>query len=276
MNGSPDNNPLDRAILALRRSRAALPDLCRALGDGELWLLVRFHPEIANTDLEFKPGMPFPFARLQTDQGEVVPAYSCEERLNEGLEAGRVPPRTYLSAAMPARQALEMLGHLNLPIVLNKGCATGEVTLPPNLLRDLADSTALKPCALETRKTEQLQLDVLNPADYPTSLVQALFELVRRHRHFRAVWIFTRSEPGPPPPEHRPYYLLVLMEPRDETLFHDFNLVAQSARGGHPLHLSLADENDPAYIARLFRQVRPFYVAADYRSPEDPAASRDG
>ncbi len=60
---------------------------------------------------------------------------------------------------------------------------------------------------------------------------------------------------------------MLLMEPRDETVFHDFNLIAQSAGGGQPVHISLADEKNPESIASLFRQARPFYVAADYQPP---------
>lgn len=205
-----------------------------------------------------------PFVRLQTERGVVVPVYSSEARVAEGLKQGKVPPRTYMAAMMPAVQALEILGKLNLPMTVNKGCATGDVTLPPNLLRDLADGTALQPLGTGGEKSEQLTLEKINPADYPTDLLQPVFEFFRQHRSFRAAWIFSRASGGHPAPAHRPYYLLVLMEPRDATLFHDFNLVAQSARGKHELNLSLADEKDPEYIAGLFRQARPFYVAADW------------
>jgi hypothetical protein len=40
-----------------------------------------------------------------------------------------------------------------------------------------------------------------------------------------------------------------------------------SARGKHEVNISLADEKDLEYIAGLFQQARPFYVAADYQLP---------
>lgn len=269
-------NDLDRAIVALRRSRAALPDLCRCLCEGEVWLPMHFHPELEDEEIELKEGMPFPFARLQTAHGTVVPVYSSEARLEEGLKAGNVPPRTFLGAAMPARQALELLGAMNLPATLNLSCATtGEVTLPAELLRDLANGTALKPLGLGSGHAENLRLAILNPADYPTNLVQAMFELLRKHAHFKAAWIFTRREPERPASAPIPYYVMVLMNPRDDVLFHDLNLVAQSAGRPHPVQLSLADENDPDYLAGVFQRARPFYVAADYHPPGtgDPMAS---
>ena len=115
--------------------------------------------------------------------------------------------------------------------------------------------------------TEQLTLDKLDPADYPTDLLQPIFELFRKHRNFRAAWIFTRTIAGQPTPEYKPYYLMLHMDPRDATLFHDFNLVAQAARGKHEVNLSLTPDEGLEYLAGLFRQARPFYVAADYTPP---------
>ena len=60
------------------------------------------------------------------------------------------------------------------------------------------------------------------------------------------------------------------MDPRDEVIFHDFNLVAQSAREKHEVSINLANEKDTTYLAGLFRKLRPFYVAADYRPPALP------
>lgn len=39
-------NDLDRAIMAVARSRAAMPDFYRELTKGELWFLIRRHPEL--------------------------------------------------------------------------------------------------------------------------------------------------------------------------------------------------------------------------------------
>lgn len=260
-------NELDRAIMAFARSKAALPELFRRLREGNLYLLVPFHPEIANETMELQNGMPLPFLQVQTPHGPALLAYSSAARAEEGLKKGRVPPRTYMPAEMPALQGLEIVGAMKLHLTVNKGCVTGEITLPPKAVCDLADGSALQPLGMGGEKTERLTLDKINPADYPTDLLQAAFEVFRKHREFRAAWIFTRTIAGQPVPEHRPYYLLTLMEPRDAKLYHDFNLVVQSARGKHELNLSLADEHSPEYIAGLFRQAQPFYVSADYQPP---------
>jgi hypothetical protein len=101
------------------------------------------------------------------------------------------------------------------------------------------------------------------------------FERQTSHCPLYVAWLvldeardYFRTIAGQPAPAHKPYYLLVLMDPRVAQLFHDFNLVAQSARGKHEVNLSLADEKNPEYIAGLFQQARPFYMAADWHPPQ--------
>jgi hypothetical protein len=269
MSDSVTMNELDKAVVAIQRSQAAFPDLCRALGKGNLWLLVKYHPEIENQSLELKNGMPLPFIRLKANVAEfteVVPVYSSEARVLEGLKKKEIPPRSFLPAMIPAMQILEILGHMKLPMVLNRGCVTGEITLPPELLRDIANGKALKPLGIGGGKSEDVQLNILNPAEYPTNLVQAAFEVFRKHKNFRAAWIFTRVVQ--PPPERQTYYLYILMDPRDEQVFHDFNLVVQSACEDYDVSLSAANEKDSKLIANMFKQATPFYVAADYHPPK--------
>lgn len=269
MSDSPPMNDLDKAIVAMKRSNAAFPDLCRELGKGDLWFLMKYHPEIENQSLELKNGMPVPFVRLKSDFAEfteVVPVYSSEARVLEGLKKGSIPSRTFLPACISAIQMLEILGHLKLPMVINKGCATGELTLPPELLRDIANGKALKPLGIGSGKSQKLELKIIDPADYPTKLVQAAFEVFRKHKNFRAAWIFTRVvEPLPP---SQTYYVLVLMDPRDEQIFHDFNLVMQNTREDYEVSLSAANEKNQADIANTFKHAKPFYVAADYHPPK--------
>ena len=257
-------NELDQAIVALQRSRAAFPDLCRRLCQSELFLLIRYQPDLVDATLELKNGAPFPFARLQTEKGETVVAFTSVERANEGLAKSGVRDMEYVIGSMPALQALEVIGKMKFSLTLNKGCATGEVRLPPDLLRHLADGTALKPLPA-SGKVENITLEIMDPADYPTQVVQDAFELFRRHAAFRAAWIFTRSD------KPKAYYLILIMQPRDAALFHDFNLVAASAAGKkHPVHAELADENNAEHIACFFKCGRPFYQAVDYQPPAAP------
>lgn len=266
-------NGLDRAIVALGRSAAAAPEFYRRLAQGDLWFLIHYHPEVENSVMELKNGAPLPFVRLKDADGAVVPLFSSQARADEGLNKARVPPRTFSLGSLPAKVVLEVLGKAELRAVVNKNCATGEVIIPPNLMRELANGKALKPLGLGGKRAKPLAVTILDPADYPTYLIQPVFELMRQHRNFRAAWVF-----GPPadmaqPGKARVYYLMLLMEPRDEVLFHDFNMVVQAARGeACEVEMGVAEETNPEYVANLFRQAKPFYVAADYRPPSAAAA----
>jgi hypothetical protein len=263
-------NDLDKAIMAFQRSQAALPDLLRHLCAGNLRLLIPFHPEVANQSMQYVEGQPMPFLRVQTSRGEAVAVFSSEARALESLKKAKVRPRTYMPAVMSAQDVLGMLGKLNLRMSVNFGCSTGDISLPPQSLLKLAGGAAFNPPP-DNKETERLRLDKVDPADYPTALVQAVFEFCRQHGQFRAVWIFTRGTAGPPASARKPYFLLVLMEPRDAALFHDFLLVAKSVSREYGVNLSLTASNAPELVADLFRQAQPFYVAAGYQPPAVPA-----
>jgi hypothetical protein len=252
-------NGLDRAIMTLSRSKAATPEFYRQLAEGELWFLLHYHPEIEGEMLELKNGMPVPFAVYKEKEKEFVMLFSSEARVDEALKKGRVPPRTFSAGSMPARQILEVLGKSGLSAIINRSCATGSMIVSPDLMRDLADGSALKPLA-GTGQRQQGKLKILNPADYPTALVQAVFEFVRQHPQFRAAWVFGAL---PAPAKGDGYQLLFFMEPQDQVLFHDLNMTIQAARAGEEVGLGLLSKGD---VARIGSAAPPFYTAPDYRA----------
>lgn len=260
-------NDLDRAIIAIGRSKSALPELMRQLGEGELWFLMPYHPEVEGEIIELKNGMALPFSQLEDDKGPIVPLFSSFERAREAMKKARLPARTFLTGSMPAKQVLEILGKTELRAELNKSCKTGGVILLPDMMRDIADGSALRPDA-ETAERVYGKVHILDPADYPTNLLQPAFEILRQHRNFRAAWIFERGKGQPTPAGGRRFQILLLMEPRDPVIFRDFNLVVNAARAREDeLDLGYLDEDDPAYIASLWSQAPAFYTAPDYERP---------
>ena len=263
MNTPQPLNELDRTIMAMQKSQAAFPDFCRAVCEGELWALIPYHPEVEGELIEIKNGAPFPFALLKEQKGEAVPVFSSEAHADEGLAKGRIRAKTYSVCAMQAMVLLSILGSTKFGAVINKGCATGSITIWPDLMRDLVSGAVFKANALTRGQEPHQKVNILNPADYPTDLVQRAFESLRRHKNFRAAWIFGGEKDG-----KRGYHLLVLMDPRDEAIFHDFNLTVHANRKPeHEIFLGMLDERDPAYVENFFRQAAPFYRAADYPLP---------
>lgn len=256
-------NELDRTIMAMQKSQAAFPDFCRAVCEGELWALIPYHPEVEGEKIEIKNGAPFPFALLKEEKGQAVPVFSSEARADEGLAKGRIREKTYSVCALQAMVLLSILGSTKFGAIINKGCATGAITIWPDLMRDLVSGEAFKVHALSREGAIEMKITPLDPADYPTDLVQRAFESLRRHKNFRAAWVFGGEKDG-----KRGYHLLTLMDPRDEAIYHDFNLTVHSnRRPDHEIFLGLLDERDKAYVENFFRQARPFYVAADYPLP---------
>jgi hypothetical protein len=249
-----------------------MPEFYRALtaGDanGELWFLMPYHPEMEDAKMELKSGSTLPFEVMRDAKGEIAMLYSSGERLEEGVEKGKAQLRKCLAGTMPAKQALEILGKCGLRAAINQWCSTGSILIGPDMMRDLASGEALKPMALGSGQPGTKRFSIINPADYPTYLIQPLFEILRQHGQFKAAWIFGPPKSAPPTAGLPVYYVLTLMDPRDEKLFHEFNIVAQSAKVKRcEVELSLAKEKDTAEIMKLFRASAPFFRAADYHPP---------
>jgi len=259
-------NELDRSILALGRSQSALPRFMRALGAGELWFLMVYQPEIEGETLEMKNGMRSPFAQFSDNCGNLVPIFSSRLRAAEALRAGQVKPKTFSAASMEAVLLLEVLATMNLRVVLNKSCKTGEVELPQNMMRDVADGSAFETAPVGPRT--QGPLSMIDPADYPTDLMQPVFELLRRHRNFRAAWIFHHGDENPTTAGGRHYQFIVHMDPGDETVLHDFMLVLASVcTSPDEADCGCLTDDDAVAVVDLWRQVKPFYVAPDHQAP---------
>ena len=155
---------------------------------------------------------------------------------------------------------------MNLWAQLNKSCTTPQFIIPPDLMRDIASGVVFKPESTTDRgPAEEVSLKILDPADYPTELVQPVFEVMRKHRQFRADWIFANPTLQAEAVSGRGYQLMILMDPRDDQVFHELNMViAASQRRDDIVHHGLVDEHDPAYITALFGVAQPFYTATDF------------
>ena len=136
-------NELDRAVMRMAKSHAALPDLMRCLSEGELWTFVPWHPEVEDADMELRNGMEMPFSQFEDAKGSFVPIFSSFERAREAMKQGRFPARTYSVGAVDAKVLMLILGSANLRADVNRGCKTGAVMIGPDMMRDIADGSAL-------------------------------------------------------------------------------------------------------------------------------------
>ena len=108
--------------------------MLRHLCTGNLWLLVPYHPEVANQKMSYLEGDPMPFLRIKMNKGVAVAVFSSEARALESLKATKLRPNAYMPAEMAAKDVLGMLGKLNLIMAVNMGCATGDISLKGSVL----------------------------------------------------------------------------------------------------------------------------------------------
>jgi len=201
--------------------------------------------------------------RCKDDEGEVVMLFTSEARADEGLKAGKVPENTFCVASMAARDMLEVLGRMKMRALLNRSCTTGSLILPPTMMLDAATGEALKPLGMGSGHPERRTFNLIDPADYPTNLIQPLFEVLRSDRKFRAAWVL--KDPAPTEAGGTRYMFLLLMDPRDEVLAHDFNLVLNTAfQRPDDVSFSFMNEKDPDDIRATLKLAAPFYRAPDF------------
>ncbi len=263
-------NDLDRAISDMKRGPSAQPELYRRLSEGELWTIIPRRPAIEEVQFDFSQETELPLVALPHGKRKVIAVYSSEERLMEGLSRGKAPPETYAALAVPANVLLEAISRAGLDAAVNYFCqTTGQVIVPPDILRGLADGSALKPAKVTGKRPEVREwLKVVSPADYPTRMLQPLFELFKQDRSFRAAWIFEVPKTAPTTESGRHFKVLVLMDPRNDAIYHDVEVVLDAVpKDGNVISGGLLNEKDRRAIERTFGVAEPFFMAVDYERP---------
>ena len=266
-------NDLDRAIMALQKSKAAWPDFYRAILEGELWFPVHYHPEIEEGGgIELQNGSNVPFPVLEDKQGRrYTVLFSSDARYDESAKKCNVSEKEFMAGAMPAKQILEILGKMEIRAQINPSCSTGNVTIPPDLMRDLVSGEALRTHPLHSGKVEKRHSRIVPPSEFPTDLVQPAFELLRKHAEFRAAFVLTDLPDHTPPGGRKKYVFAIIMDPEDEALFHDLNMViATGCAKKYEFALSVIS---PEEIGTFFRAGAPFFRAPDYQPPTAPSES---
>ena len=210
-----------------------------------------------------KKGELFPLALLRDADGEFSPLFSSEARAEEGMRHGDVPLLTYWVGSLPAKQLLTLFGGTPFGAVFNKGCSTGEIAIKADLIRGLASGKVFEPTENDASQHKTGTATALDPADYPTEVVQLAFEFMRRHQHFRAAWVWGVEVAG------RPGYVVgAVMEPRDEAVFHDFNLAVHAVHSpDYDIYVVLIDEKSPPGYREMMGQSPPFYTVPGYLLP---------
>ena len=263
MSFPPDWNELDRHIWRAQKDKSTLLPLFRSLLSAELDVLIPYQNELQGETLKIENGSPFTFALFDSPEGKYVVAFTSPERADEGMKKGKVRPDTFLSCVVNGRDLCELVGVMKFSLVLNKSCATGEFRMNDALLRDLANGEALR--ATPPDHSARMTLHQVEPSGYPTDITQAAFQKMRQHSAFRAAWLLAQHDD-----KEWWYVLMVLINPPNDQLRHELDLVVQLARSKSDLEVrtSQLDLDDPDNVTGAFRQFpETFYIAPGF----DPA-----
>lgn len=240
------------------------PELFRLLREATLVFLIPYHPEIMGR-ITLKNGDPLPkFAVWKSSDGVRVPVFSSIERANEACKAIGVKDGTFAFAELNGQQLFHLLSCQPNEVVINPACKTGATFFDQNAIRMLADGSILQPIPPgEPQRTGQVQ--IVDPADYPTDFLQPLFRFLRERTEVKAAWLFREPEPTP---DGKISYIFVLKSDGDPgQVALDFNIVAKSACPPDAIFGVTTWDPQNAGLVAATRKFPAFYSAPNYRGP---------
>jgi hypothetical protein len=259
----PPLNDLERLLAKPKFGPQDYPEMFRLLREMELVFLLPYHPELEGGSMDVQNGGKLPPFVVWTNPGSGprIPIFTSLDRAQEACRKTRARDNQYALCKMPGQQLFELLSCQTRNIAINP--ATG-------LLSVMLDVAGVKQVALlgpgqVEGETKTGRVKLLTAADYPTELVQVLFQYLRGCPDVRAAWLsknLARTEPG------TDYIALVLGARDQKKIRDDILIVAGSAlEKDSTLHVSFLERCGAEALA-TFEKFTPFYAAPDYKAAD--------
>jgi hypothetical protein len=265
MNTDEPGNDVERAIAGAMRGPQGYPALFRQLLAADLTVLMPYHPEMDGT-MEVGEGDQITVTFWKNGDEQVIPVFTSGERAQQALRAIGQKGQPWCLAEIGGDALFKILQSYHMKVVINPACPSGEMHLDANAVQKLADGSILQPTA-GTLECQGVARPV-DPADYPTDLLQALFEFLRSREDVQAAWILeTQPEPGDP---DRQYVFALLAVDAGEELEQDFIVVAQNVRSREASYGVMLLDPRLATHAKIIARISPFYAAPGFRSAGGP------
>ena len=246
------------------------PDLFRMLRELELVFLLPSRPEMVCGPVAVKEGdrLP-PFAVWGTPKdGRRIPIFSSPKLASDACKAVGAQPNEFALATMPGEGLFQLLACQKNPIVINPACRTNSVFLDQSAVRQLGDGSILRGGTDERRDGTVERLD---PADFPTDLVQALFTFLKQRPAVRAAWILREMKAA----GTRPGYVFVLSVEGDATVLErEFRVVASATCPKDSDYGVAVLQPAHAELIQFTARITPFYARPDYAPHRTPKRAR--
>ena len=254
-------NDLERLLRKPKFGPESYPELFRLLRESKLAFLLPYHPEMEGSiGLKNGDSLP-PFVVWKNPQdGCHIPIFTSLERAQEACAKTRSRAKQYVICEMLGRELFHLLSVQEHPITLNPATSMPVLFLDLNGVKAVARVRKSN----EDQPEQQGRVQLLTAADYPTDLVQALFQYFRQCPEVQAAWIsklIERTEPG------TVYVLLTLATGERKKLQDATLIVAGSAcKKGETMHMHFI-EPGPSPFPVMQTNFPPFYAAPNYKTP---------
>ncbi|MBI2929365.1 MAG: enhanced serine sensitivity protein SseB C-terminal domain-containing protein [Verrucomicrobia bacterium] len=251
-------NDLERAYAKSLRGPEGQPELFRQLRTSTVWFLIPYHPELEGT-LELKSGDRMTFKVWEGKEGQFVPIFTSRERAQRALRTVGGQAKQCCVAEMKGEWLFRALTSHPYGAALNPACGCGVTYLDRNAVRKIGDGSILEPFEPGPRAHGKVQ--IVEPADYPTSFIQPVFRFLRERPEVRAAWLF-RQEPST---LAKTYYVFGLLVTGDaEAVKKDLAVVAHAECPPETgFGVTALNAKDPA-VADIMAKFPPFYAAPDF------------
>ncbi len=259
----PPKNNLERILSDPKQGPDSHPELFRLLRESTLVFLMPYHPEVMGK-MTLGNGDKLPkFSVWKGAEGEHVPIFSSIAKANEACKKIGIPDGQFALAEVKGEQLFQMLSCQIYPVAINPGCGPAVTYMDLNAVKKLGDGSILKP--MENKEEKEGQVQIVEPADYPTDFLQSLFQFLRGRKEVKAGWLF--REPGLTEDGKISYVFVLKADGNLDQIEQDFSVVATSAcpRTAQFGVTTLDPANAP--LVAITSKAPAFYAAPDYKGP---------
>jgi hypothetical protein len=165
---------------------------------------------------------------------------------------------------MKGQELFHLLSLQEYGMAINPATDLQMLLLDTRTAQKLYDGSILQPIEDHGEKQEGI-VKIVEPADYPTDLLQPLFRFLRERKEVRAAWLFRKTETSDPT---RPYYVFALnVAGNFRAVEQDFSVVLLNVgKGDFDYGVVPVDESNPKFV-EITLKYPAFYAAPDYRAP---------
>jgi len=257
-------NDLERLLSNPKFGPESYPEMFRLLRESELVFLLPYHPEMEGA-IGLKNGDALPpfvvWENKQEKRGARIPIFSSIERAQEACKKTGARDNQYALAEMKGKELFHLISCQEHSIVLNPATSGRALFLDMEGVKQVAAAPYLEK---NTGPQKQGKVQFLTAADYPTNLVQALFQRFRQTPGVQAAWMtkeLNRTEPG------TAYIVVVIATCDHEKLRQDILIVAGSAiHKDETCFVSFIDSTNAQGMA-VTAKFTPFFAAPDFKAP---------